>query len=72
MTFTAILFSIVTFSISKLLTQWKETKKDRKAKLEMKKQEKVLKNISSKDLLDLAKAKDLERYNKLIKKKEEE
>ena len=72
MTFTAILFSVVTFSISKLLTQWKDTKNYRKAKLEMKKQEKVLKNISSKDLLDLAKAKDLERYDKLIKKKEEE
>lgn len=72
MTFTASLFSIVTFSISKLINQWKETKKDRKARREVKKQKKVLKNISSRDLLDIAKSKDLERYNQLIKKEEEE
>ena len=63
MTFTASLFSIVTFSVSKLINQWKETKKDRKARREVKKQRKILKNISSKDLIDIAKAKDLERYD---------
>ena len=63
MTFTASLFSVVTFSVSKLINQWKETKKDRKARREVKKQRKILKNISSKDLIDIAKAKDLERYD---------
>lgn len=71
MTFTASLFSVVTFSVSKLINQWKETKKDRKARREVKKQRKILKNISSKDLIDIAKAKDLERYDQLIKKEEE-
>ena len=66
MTFTAILFSFVTFSISKLLNQWKETANYRKAKREMKKKEYLLRQMSSKDLLDIAKAKDLANYDRLI------
>lgn len=64
MTFTAALFSVITFSLSKLASQWKETKKDRQARREVKKQKYILRNLSSKDLLDIARAKDLESYNK--------
>ena len=72
MTFAASMFSVLTFSISKLINQWKETKKDRKARRYVKKQKDLLKNMSSKDLLDIAKAKDFERYNQLIRKDEEQ
>ena len=66
MTFTAILFSFVTFSISKLLSQWRETANYRKAKREMRKKEYLLRKMSSKDLLDIAKSKDLANYDRLI------
>lgn len=67
MTFTAILFSIVTFAISKLINQWKDTKKYRKAKRDILRKEYALKNLSSRELLDAAKLKDLDVYNQLIK-----
>lgn len=71
MTFTAVIFSLVTFSLSKLLNQWKDTAKYRKAKREMKKRDLALKHMSAKELLDAAKAKDLENYERLIKRQEE-
>lgn len=67
-TFTAIMFSILSFSASKLLTQWKETSEIRKAKKDIKLKEKVLNSITSKELLDAAKNKDEEKYNRLIEK----
>lgn len=67
-TFTAIMFSILSFSASKLLTQWKETSETRKAKRDIKLKEKVLNSITSKELLDAAKNKDEEKYNRLIEK----
>lgn len=67
MTFTAILFSFVTFSISKLLTQWKDTKKYRDAKRQMKQIKHLTQVMTSKDLLDAAKMKDKENYDRLIK-----
>ena len=67
MTFTAILFSFVTFSISKLLNQWKETKKYRDAKNQMKQKKHLTRIMTSKDLLDAAKMKDKENYERLIK-----
>lgn len=67
MTFTAILFSFVTFSISKLLSQWKDTKKYRDAKKQMKQKKHLTRIMTSKDLLDVAKMKDRENYDRLIK-----
>lgn len=67
MTFTAILFSFVTFSISKLLNQWKETKKYRDAKKHMKQKKHLTQLMTSKDLLDAAKMKSKENYERLIK-----
>lgn len=66
-TLTAMLFSIITFSISKLTSQWKETAKFRKARREMRNREKVLCKMSAKELLDAAKIKDKEGYDRLIK-----
>lgn len=66
MTFTATLFSCITFAISKLINQWKETAPDRRARREIKKRERLLYSMSSKDLLDAAKAKDQARYEALI------
>ena len=57
-TFTAVMFSILSFSFSKLLTQWKETSCFRKAKREMNLKKKALETMSSKELLDAAKLKD--------------
>lgn len=64
--FIAVSFSIISFSISKLVNQWKETAEYRKTKKQMKTQQKVLSRMSSKDLLDAAKQKDKEGYFKLI------
>ena len=72
MTFTAILFSCLTFSLSKLLSQWKETSKYRKAKKEMREKEAALKNLTAKELLDAAKAKDVANYDRLIKQNTKE
>ena len=66
-TLTAILFSIIAFSISKLISQWKETAKFRKAKKEMRNREKVLCKMSAKELLDAAKIKDKDGYDRLMK-----
>lgn len=71
MTFTSILFSTVTFSISKILAQWKETGKYRKAKREMRKKQYLLKTMTAKDLLDIVKEKDLINYNETVKHIEE-
>lgn len=57
-TFTAIMFSVLSFSASKLASQWKETSEARKAKKEIKLKEVVLNSITSKELLDTAKIKD--------------
>lgn len=70
-TFTALMFSIISFSISKLISQWKETVQFRKTKREMKLRGRVLEKMSSKDLLDAAKQKDEYGFNKLSKQDEE-
>lgn len=67
-TFTAIMFSVLSFSASRLVSQWKETSETRKAKKDIKLKEKVLNSITSKELLDAAKNKDEEKYNKLVEK----
>lgn len=66
-TLTAILFSIMSFSLSKLIHQWKETRKFRKAKKDIRRKEKILCKMSTKELLDIVKQKDNENYSKLLK-----
>ena len=70
MVFTTSMFSILSFSISKLFNQWKETAKYRAARKEMKKTEYLIKHSTSKDLVDAAKLKDLEKYEQLVKQKQ--
>lgn len=67
---TAIAFSCISFSISKLINQWNDTKKYRKARKEIKIKNKVLKNMSSKELLDIIKIKDEENLLNSIDEKE--
>lgn len=72
-TFTALSFSIISFSISKLVSQWRATYEFRKAKRDIKRQGKILDRMSSKDLLDIAKQKDREAFNRVsISSNEEE
>ena len=66
-TLTTILFSIIAFSISKLINQQKETAKFRDAKREMCKREKLLYKMSAKELLDIVKQKDLDGYMSHLK-----
>lgn len=67
-TLTATMFSAMAFSLSKLISQWKDTAKYRRAKKEIKLKNKVMSNISSKELLDIAKQKDADRFNSLMGK----
>ena len=67
--FTAVMFSMVSFSTSKLINQWKETVKFRQAKKEMKLKQAAINLMTSKELLDAAKNKDNENY-KLLKKED--
>lgn len=64
-TYTALLFSVLSFSISKLLSQWKETKEIRKTKKQIKLRDKAFQITSSKELLDAAKLRDATRYEEL-------
>ena len=64
-TFIAVMFSVISFSLSKLIHQWKDTSKYRKAKKEMKQKNKVLSKMSSKELLDVAKQKDVSKVEEL-------
>lgn len=65
---TAIAFSFISLSLSSLLQQWKETKKYRKAKKEMRERNKIVMGMSSKDLLTLAKNKDQKILEETLKK----
>ena len=63
--YTAILFSIVSFSLSKLLQRWKETKQQRVERKQALMKLKAVKLMSSKELLDEAKKKDEKKYKEL-------
>ena len=67
-TFTATMFSVMAFSISKLLAQWKATKVYRQAKREMKLKSIVISKMTSKELLDAAKQKDRDKFNQMMGK----
>lgn len=71
-TFVATMFSVISFSLAKLVSQWKETKKYRQAKRDMKKKRKVISNMSSKELLDAAKQKDYDKIAELKLSQEQE
>lgn len=64
-TFIAVMFSVISFSLSKLIHQWKDTSKYRKARKEMRQKNKVLSKMSSKELLDVAKQKDVSKVEEL-------
>ena len=65
--YTATLFSALSFSGTKLLARWKETKQQRQELKEAKLKVKAIDLMSSKELLDEAKKKDIENFNKLKK-----
>ena len=62
---TSAMISSISFAISKLLSQWKETKKYRCLKRQLKLKKEAISILSSKELLDAAKRKDQENFNNL-------
>ena len=70
-TITALAFSLISFSISKLISNWKETKGYRIAKKEIKEKNKIINSMSSRDLILLAKEKDRRILEQLINVSEE-
>lgn len=63
--YTAALFSVLSFSLSKLLARWKETKQKRKEAKELKIKKKAIELMSSKELVDEAKKKDIKKEEEL-------
>lgn len=63
--FTAMLFSIISFSISRILNRWKETKQQRIERKNAKIKKKAIELMDSKDLVDAAKKKDIEKEKEL-------
>ena len=64
-TYTATTFSILSFSISTLVNQWRATKEYRVAKKQIKERKRLLYSMESKELLEVLKEKDTEKYNNL-------
>ena len=58
--FTATIFSIISFAISRILNTWKETKELRKERKEIKLKNKAIKIMNTKELLDAARRKNVE------------
>lgn len=63
--FTAAIFSILSFSFSKILSRWKETKIYRTEKKNKKLKEKAKELFTSKELIETAKEKDNKKYKEL-------
>lgn len=63
--FTAVMFSILSFSFSKVMARWKETKQQRIERKQAKLKIEALKYFDSKELLDNAKKKDEEKRKEL-------
>ena len=63
--YTATLFSAISFSLTKLVGRWKETKQQRIENKQAMLKLKAMKVMSSKELLDNAKKKDEEKYKEL-------
>lgn len=65
--YTATIFSVISFSITRLLNRWKETKELRRENKELRLKRKALKVMSTKELLEEARKK-----NKIILENKEE
>jgi peptide methionine sulfoxide reductase MsrA len=63
--YTATLFSVLSFSATKVLQRWKETKQQRIENKQALLKLRATKLMSSKELLDSAREKDLENYRRL-------
>lgn len=63
--YTAVLFSIMSFSISRIINRWKETKQQRLEAKNEKLKKKAVELMSSKELVEQAKKKDESKYNEL-------
>ena len=65
--YTATLFSVLSFSASKLLQRWKETKQQRIENREAKIKKEAIELMDSKELVDEAKKKDKINLEKEVK-----
>ena len=65
--YTAFLFSVMSFSISRVLNRWKETKQQRIEAKEAKLKKEAIEIMSSKELADAAVKKDKTKYEELKK-----
>lgn len=63
--YTATLFSIISFSLTKLVGRWKETKQQRKENREALLKLRATKLMSSKELIEKAQEKDEQKYKEL-------
>lgn len=63
--YTATLFSVLSFSAGKILQRWKETKQQRIEAKEAKIKRQALEKMTSKELLDEARKKDIQAYKEL-------
>ena len=63
--YTATLFSALSFSASRILVRWKDTKQQRLERKQQKLKEKALELMDSKELLDNIKKKDEQKYKEL-------
>ena len=57
--YTAAMFSTLSFAFSKIVNRWKETKLNREEKKKLKLKQKALELLTTKELLDNAKKKDI-------------
>lgn len=69
--FTAALFSVMSFSLSKLLQRWKETKQNRLERKQLRLKQKAIALMSTKELVDAAKKKDNSKRKELENTKKE-
>lgn len=67
--YTASVFSVLSFSLTKLLTQWKETAEIRKEKKHQKRKQALLKEMTSQELIEEAEKKDMKRIKDEVSKK---
>lgn len=63
--YTATLFSVISFSLTKLVGRWKETKQQRKENREALLKLRATKLMSSKELIEKAQEKDEQKYKEL-------
>lgn len=69
--YTATLFSVLSFLVSKILNRWKITKENRIQKKNNRLKERAIQLMTSKEMLDNARKKDKENYEKAKNKEKE-